>query len=65
MPSEVRFAEVRKMLEDSGYRLARISGSHHCFTKPGETLIVIPVHSGKVKCHYAREVEKISRRQED
>ncbi len=63
MPSEVRFAEVRKMLENAGYRLARISGSHHCFAKPGETLIVIPVHAGKVKHHYVREVEKICRQE--
>jgi predicted RNA binding protein YcfA (HicA-like mRNA interferase family) len=65
MASEMRFAEVRKMLEKAGYRLVRISGSHHCFAKPGETLVSIPVHQGKVKTHYVREVEKICRRQED
>jgi predicted RNA binding protein YcfA (HicA-like mRNA interferase family) len=59
MPSEKRFAEVQKMLERAGYRLVRISGSHHCFAKPDETLLVIPVHQGKVKNHYVHEVEKI------
>lgn len=59
MPSEKRFSEVRKMLERAGYRLVRISGSHHCFAKPGETLLSIPVHRGKVKPYYVREVEKI------
>jgi hypothetical protein len=34
MPSPVRFAIVRKLLESKGYRLDRISGSHHVFVKP-------------------------------
>jgi predicted RNA binding protein YcfA (HicA-like mRNA interferase family) len=59
MPSEVRFSEVQKMLERAGYRLVRISGSHHCFAKPGESLVSIPVHQGKVKTHYVRQVKKI------
>jgi len=59
MPSEKRFSEVQKMLERAGYRLVRINGSHHCFAKPGETLLSIPVHQGKVKPYYVREVEKI------
>ncbi len=59
MAGEKRFAEVRKILERAGWRLARVSGSHHCFTKPGETLLSIPVHQGKVKPYYVRQVEKI------
>ena len=59
MASEKRISEVKKMLEQAGYRLVRISGSHHCFAKPGETLVSIPVHQGKVKAHYVRQVEKI------
>jgi predicted RNA binding protein YcfA (HicA-like mRNA interferase family) len=59
MPSETRFSEVQKMLERAGYRLVRVSGSHHCFAKPGETLLSIPVHQGKVKPFYVRQVEKI------
>ena len=59
MPSEMRFSEVQKMLERAGYRLVRISGSHHCFAKPGETLLSIPVDQGKVKPFYVRHVEKI------
>ena len=59
MPSETRFSEVQKMLERAGYRLVRISGSHHCFAKPGETLLSIPVHQGKVKPYYVRQVEKV------
>jgi predicted RNA binding protein YcfA (HicA-like mRNA interferase family) len=59
MPGEMRLSEVQKMLERAGYRLVRISGSHHCFAKPGETLVSIPVYQGKVKPHYVRQVEKI------
>jgi predicted RNA binding protein YcfA (HicA-like mRNA interferase family) len=59
MPSEMRSSEVQKMLERAGYRLVRVGGSHHCFAKPGETLLSIPVHQGKVKAHYVRQVEKV------
>jgi predicted RNA binding protein YcfA (HicA-like mRNA interferase family) len=59
MPGEKRFAEVRAMLESVGYELARIRGSHHVFTKPGADLVSIPVHHGKVKPFYVRQVEKI------
>jgi predicted RNA binding protein YcfA (HicA-like mRNA interferase family) len=59
MPSEVRFAVVRKMLERAGYRLARISGSHHIFEKPGRPLVSIPVHRNKVKPFYVRQIERL------
>ena len=35
MPSPVRYAEVKRMLEAIGYRFDRIKGSHHIFVKPG------------------------------
>ena len=59
MPSERRFSEVKAMLEQAGYQLARIHGSHHYFTKSGEQPISIPVHQGKVKPYYVRQVERI------
>ena len=59
MAEEKRFAEVKKMLEAAGYRLARIHGSHHYFTKPDAQPLSIPVHNGKVKPYYVRQVEKI------
>jgi predicted RNA binding protein YcfA (HicA-like mRNA interferase family) len=64
MASEKRFSEVKKMLEQAGYRLVRICGSHHCFVKSGAPLVSIPVHQGKVKPYYVSEVEKILREQE-
>ena len=59
MASGKRFAEVRKMLEAKGYRLARISGSHHVFTKPGARAVPIPVHAGRVKAAYVRLVKQL------
>jgi len=59
MPSEVRFAEVRKRLEAKGYRLDRVKGSHHIFEKPGCQHQSVPVHGGKVKVHYVRKIEKL------
>jgi predicted RNA binding protein YcfA (HicA-like mRNA interferase family) len=58
MPSPVRFAVVRRLLEQKGYALIRIRGSHHVFEKTGKSMIVIPVHRGKVKPVYVREAEK-------
>jgi predicted RNA binding protein YcfA (HicA-like mRNA interferase family) len=60
VPSEVRFSEVKKMLVLAGYTLVRISGSHHIFEKSGNLHIVIPVHKGKVKPFYVREIKKIT-----
>ncbi len=59
MASEKPFSEVKKMLERAGYRLVRISGSHHYFTKLGAEPFSIPVHHGKVKPYYVRQVEKV------
>ncbi len=58
MPSEVRFAVVRRALEHHGWTLDRIKGSHHPFVKAGEKPIVIGVHGNKVKPWYIREIEK-------
>ena len=58
MPSPIRFAELRKLLESKGYRLDRVSGSHHVFVKAGVPHLSIPVHKGKVKYGYYRIAEK-------
>jgi predicted RNA binding protein YcfA (HicA-like mRNA interferase family) len=60
MASEKRFSEVKAMLERAGYRLVRVHGSHHYFTKPGAEPFSIPVHNGKVKPYYVRQAEKVS-----
>jgi len=38
--------ELVKLLEDNGWHLARVSGSHHHFAKPGErNIVTVPIHS--------------------
>jgi predicted RNA binding protein YcfA (HicA-like mRNA interferase family) len=59
MASPVRFSEVRKKLEAAGYRLVRISSSHHIFEKPGQPIVSIPVHGGKVKPVYVRKIDNL------
>lgn len=59
MAGESRFSEVKKRLEKKGYRLDRISGSHHIFVRNGSPLLSIPVHKGKVKNYYVRQIDKI------
>jgi len=40
--------ELCRRLEQCGWQLKRINGSHHIYGKPGErTLIVIPVHANQ------------------
>ena len=60
MASEVRFSEVRKLLESKGWAFIRISGSHHIFKKPGvPEALSVPVHGGKVKPVYVKKNEKL------
>jgi predicted RNA binding protein YcfA (HicA-like mRNA interferase family) len=49
------------MLEKKGYKLTRISGSHHIFTKKDSLPVSIPVHNGKVKAFYVKQIEKIEK----
>jgi len=59
MASPVRFAKIRKQLEAAGYRLVRISSSHHIFASAGKPIVSIPVHDQKVKPFYATQVQRI------
>jgi predicted RNA binding protein YcfA (HicA-like mRNA interferase family) len=59
MTGEQRFNQVKKMLEKKGYKLTRVSSSHHIFTKKGSLPVSIPVHGGKVKAFYVKQIEKI------
>ena len=59
MPSEVRLWEVEKLLKQNGWRLTRISSSHHIFDRLGGPQVSIPVHHGRVKQVYVRKIEKI------
>lgn len=58
MSNTVRFAEIRRKLEQHGWSLERVAGSHHYFTGPGRPPLSIPVHGGRVKLNYDRQADK-------
>lgn len=59
MPSDVPFSQVKRRLLAAGYLLDRVNGSHHVFTRAGRLPVSIPVHNGKVKAYYAKQVAKL------
>lgn len=54
-PAGVTFADIRTLLLREGFRLDRVTGSHHIFKKSGVTF-VIPVHANRVKSVYVKRV---------
>ena len=58
MASPTRIAELRQLREKHGWSFARVAGSHHIFTKPGDRMWSVPVHGGKVKAVYVRQIKK-------
>ena len=54
-PQNAAFADLRKLLQQDGFSLERIAGSHHVF-KRGEITFVIPVHKNQVKSVYIKRV---------
>ena len=65
MPSDVRYSDVKKLLESNGWQLDRIRGSHHIFARPGKRNIIIPVHAKTVKYVYVRQIQKIIEEERD
>jgi predicted RNA binding protein YcfA (HicA-like mRNA interferase family) len=59
MPSDVRFAELLRLVERHGWVLVRINGSHHIFKLPDGRIYVVPVHRNMVKYAYVREIKKL------
>jgi predicted RNA binding protein YcfA (HicA-like mRNA interferase family) len=54
-PTNVTFDEIRTLLLREGFKLDRVTGSHHIFKKSG-TIFVIPVHANRVKSVYVKRV---------
>jgi predicted RNA binding protein YcfA (HicA-like mRNA interferase family) len=50
-PNNCTFDDLRLMLEEEGFELDRVSGSHHIFKK-SDVIFVIPVHKNRVKSVY-------------
>lgn len=63
MPSEVRFAIVRQLLESAGYRMRKKKGpsnaSHVVFVKADRGPVNVPLVRGRfVKPYYVKQAEK-------
>lgn len=58
MPSELRYAEIVKVFQLHGWWLLRVRGSNHVFTN-GSRIYPVPVHRGKVKYVYYKQIEKL------
>jgi predicted RNA binding protein YcfA (HicA-like mRNA interferase family) len=59
MPSPVKFREVKRYMEEHGWRLLHVKGSHHVFVKEGMRRFPIPVHHGEVNYAYYRKIKEI------
>ena len=57
-PQDIRFNEVRTLLEHLGFKNIRTKGSHFFFTD-GVKRVVIPAHNNQVKRVYIEEIIKI------
>ncbi|MBC8308896.1 MAG: type II toxin-antitoxin system HicA family toxin [Phycisphaerales bacterium] len=61
MASDISFSKVRRLLEQNGWALHHITGSHHIFKKAGKATFSVPVHRGKVKEIYFKQAKNITR----
>lgn len=66
LDKNMRFDELRKVLESYGYQMYGPSGgsSHKTFRKNGESPITIPQHE-PIKRAYVEEVRKVIEREDD
>ena len=60
-PQSLRFEEARKLAQAFGFRLDRISGSHHIFNRPGIAhLVNLQDCSGRAKAYQVRQLLKLA-----
>ncbi|HIP26095.1 MAG TPA: type II toxin-antitoxin system HicA family toxin [Flavobacteriaceae bacterium] len=57
-PKNVRFEDLKKILENIGYTAINNGGSHYVFTKEGSVSLTIP-YKKPVKVVYVKQVIKI------
>ena len=57
-PKNVRFEDLKKVLEDIGYKAINRGGSHYIFTKDNNISLIIP-YKKPVKIIYVKQVIKI------
>ena len=59
LKADAPFQLVKSVLEEDGYELTASKGSHFRFKKANKPSISIPVHNGKVKKIYIKEILKL------
>ncbi len=57
-PGSLDFGEARRLAECCGFELARTTGSHHIFKRPGTMQLVNlqPDREGKAKSYQVRQI---------
>jgi predicted RNA binding protein YcfA (HicA-like mRNA interferase family) len=58
-PTDMRFAELDRILRSFGYELKGRKGSHRRYECPGRPRIVVPESSGRVKRIYLSWIIKL------
>ncbi len=62
-PANLRFDELVKVVEDFGFHLSRVSGSHHIFVHPDvKELVNIQDVNGMAKAYQVRQFLKLVER---
>lgn len=59
-PTDTAFGLIHAVLNDFGYRLARVNGSHYIYKKEYKEAESVPVHNKKVKkCHVKKLIKRL------
>lgn len=59
-PHGLRFEEAKRLAHGFGFRLDRVSGSHHIFKRPGiPQLVNLQDCGGKAKAYQVRQLLKL------
>ena len=59
-PQNLRFRDFVRLVEELGFRLVRVSGSHHIFTHPAvRELVNLQDVAGRAKPYQVRQVLKL------
>lgn len=57
-PKDTAFSKVKTVLNDLGYKITRIKGSHVQFEKSSDEHLTISVHNNKVTKRYIKYIIK-------
>ena len=55
----VTYAELAAVLQQQGWKLDRVTGSHHIFRSPKGQMLSLPRHGKELKPVYVKEARKL------